>query len=51
LQNQKEQAKKDHDEAIRKFDQTLIHMTMIRKNKETEVQQNLGNHLLFQAKC
>ena len=32
LQGQKEQAKKDHDDAIKNFDRALIQMNMIRKN-------------------
>ena len=42
LQGQKEQAKKDHDDAIKNFDRALIQMNMIRKNQESEVQRDLG---------
>ena len=32
----------ESNEAIKKFDSTLAHMQIIRKNQEVEVHQNLG---------
>ncbi len=46
MEQQKEQIKKDHDEAIKKFDQTLSHLGQLKRIQEQDLQSSLSTKII-----